>query len=272
MNRTWRQLMGLLLAAIIALPVITWADGPASETEADYIQFASSVVELYYRNKDAGENNDLSPFVSEEALKLMDAKCHLSQRKLDLLGLEHNDYQVRIQPIDTEDWYETDTEVYLRLAIVSQWFYSNSTDITTRGDAQQLLLSKNDDGSYTVKECYDLYPDVNYYLGDIDTRYKAALAAGRTDLDALLAEYEETYLQEVLKQQELTQPNSSQSKLPAKNGMPYLLQIADGAANPQTEQLDAIIRQMMDLVVRYALFQGVPASTAAEMLLVILAV
>ena len=115
--------MGLLLAAIIALPVITWANGPASETEADYIQFASSVVELYYRNKDAGENNDLSPFVSEEALKLMNAKCHLSQRKLDLLGLEHNDYQVRIQPIDTEDWYETDTEVYLRLAIVSQWFF-----------------------------------------------------------------------------------------------------------------------------------------------------
>ncbi len=50
-----------------------------SDEKTEYSDFAQDVIEKYYRNKDLDENNDLSALVSENVLKLLNAKISMER-------------------------------------------------------------------------------------------------------------------------------------------------------------------------------------------------
>ncbi len=62
------------------------SDNQIPITNESYVAFAKDIIEKYYKNKDLAENNDFSKKVSNDALKLLNAKIELGQMQNKTLG------------------------------------------------------------------------------------------------------------------------------------------------------------------------------------------
>ncbi|MFJ7917370.1 MULTISPECIES: hypothetical protein [unclassified Lysinibacillus] len=165
-------------------------------TNDGYMTFAKDIVEKYYKNKDLGENNDFSKEVSNDTLKLLNAKIELGQMQNKTLGYTYRDYQISVTPSLTEKWVESETEILMYLRVERSWFYDNelyveqNTNKTTTSEVLKITISKAAGSDLKMIECYDLYENIT--LGPIDELYQKAQASN-LDTDTLIDDYKKDF-------------------------------------------------------------------------------
>lgn len=170
-------------------------------TNEGYMTFAKDIVEKYYKNKDLAENNDFSKEVSNDTLKLLNAKIELGQMQNDTLGYTYRDYQISVTPYLTEKWVESETEILLYLRVERTWFYDNELYIekninkTTNSEVLKITVSKNVGNDLKMTECYDLYESIT--LGPIDQLYQKAKASG-LDIDTIIDDYKKDFKESLI--------------------------------------------------------------------------
>ncbi|MGF7050759.1 hypothetical protein J2T13_005309 [Paenibacillus sp. DS2015] len=150
----------------------------------DNFKFAAGIVEKYYKHKDLGENNDFSKDVSADVQKLLDTKIELGQIQNKVLDLSYKDYQIEINPHQTEKWEENENEIFMIIRVERGWFYSSEQ--TTSSQLLEITLSKSSNGELKLVSCYEPYEDVT--LGPIDQLFQDAKVL-RVNTDVLLENY-----------------------------------------------------------------------------------
>lgn len=172
------------------------SDNQIPITNESYVAFAKDIIEKYYKNKDLAENNDFSKEVSNDALKLLNAKIELGQMQNKTLGYTYKDYKISVMPSSTDKWVESETDIHLYLRVERTWFYDNelytekNTNKTTTSEEFEITVSKNDGNELLMTECYELYENIT--LGPIDQLYQEAKAAG-SDTDTLIDDYKKDF-------------------------------------------------------------------------------
>ena len=184
--------MGLVVCMFFAMAISACMPGDftkdASVSESDRIGFVSEVLEKYYRNKDLGEDNDLSSDVSQAALLLLETKIELGQMQKEILEINYQDYRIEILPFDTEKWEETEKGFSMTFQVNRTWLYEDNDELTSNSELQEVNLSKNADGSFTIESCYNLHESID--LGPIDDVYKNSLQTQDSDgIDTILNAY-----------------------------------------------------------------------------------
>lgn len=177
----------LVLAVCLSLSVPVFAITRPPITSS--VAFASSVVENYYRNREVGESNDISTFMSEELFALLNTKIELIKYQNAKLNLNRSYYQVQIIPLNEGDWIITDDTISMKLQALRTWYYEGNSEITTSSDALDITLQKNSDDSYLMTGCYT--SDYCSRFGVLDQEYVNSLNQ-RNSADTLSA-YSQTF-------------------------------------------------------------------------------
>ncbi|MFJ7917371.1 MULTISPECIES: amidase domain-containing protein [unclassified Lysinibacillus] len=195
-----RKISVIMLALVVTLSmgITAFAEEVPLDTTDDvgYVAFAKDIVEKYYKNKDLGENNDFSKEVSNDALKLLNAKIELGQMQNKTLGYTYIDYQISVTPSLTEKWVKGETEILMYLRVERTWFYDNelyierNTNKTTTSEVLKITVSKTAGNDLKMIECYDL--DESITLGPIDELYQKAKAS-KLISDALIDDYKRDF-------------------------------------------------------------------------------
>lgn len=184
------------------------------DTENELVSFAVDVVEKYYKNKDLGENNDISKLVSGEALKLINTKIEMGQFQNKTLDCSYNDYKIEVLPFDIENWYKDNEKIVMILQVKRSWFYDDNDEKTTSSELQEMTVSKNKNDKYVVDSCYDKYESVT--LGPIDEIHKKTLLS-KASVDTKLKEYLSNFKSQCLdKRQQMLEEQSTRPPIDKK--------------------------------------------------------
>ena len=174
--------MVLMLIGVMSSPIEASAD--EIEKVLPYYEFVVEGVENYYRNKDLGENNDITVYFSDEILPLLNAKIEMDTFQRKAYGLEYKDYEIQINPILKDSWSEKDGQHSLTIQVIRIWYYSDEP--TKISEVLDITVIGNKE--YMISECYESYESLTY--GPIDEVYQNALnARSTTSVETVLSSY-----------------------------------------------------------------------------------
>lgn len=196
------SLLALMAVMIVSLgfsPVSASADeNPQTGIALDKAAaLATDVVEKYYRNKDLGENHDLSAVVNEPVLELLQTKIDLGQMLKQILELDYRDYQITIHPFHEEQWRMGENESFIVLRVERTWFYNSEQ--TTTSELLNITLSDDTNKGILLTECYE--PFENITLGPVDEMFQQA-GESKINLTSEVETYKENFKQQLLEKKE----------------------------------------------------------------------
>jgi hypothetical protein len=196
------SLLALMAVMIVSLgfsPVSASADeNPQTGIALDKAAaLATDVVEKYYRNKDLGENHDLSAVVNEPVLELLQTKIDLGQMLKQILELDYRDYQITIHPFHEDQWRMGENESFIVLRVERTWFYNSEQ--TTTSELLNITLSDDTNKGILLTECYE--PFENITLGPVDEMFQQA-GESKINLTSEVETYKENFKQQLLEKKE----------------------------------------------------------------------
>ncbi len=168
-----KKLLSLALAVTMITGMSTSAFAAESINTTDAITFASNVVEDSYRNRELGENNDISTRTTNEVFQLLDTKADLVNYQTTKYGTVRNSYNIQVIPRNQDEIVINGNTVSFELQVLRSWMYAGNESRSTSSEVLDITVQKNTDGSYLVTECY--IPTFCTRFGNLDQAYKSSL-------------------------------------------------------------------------------------------------
>lgn len=139
----------------------------------DAITFASSVVEDAYRNRELGENHDLTTRTTNEVLELLNTKSGLANYQSVKYRNVRNLYDIQLIPKKQDEIVAIGNTISFDLKVLRSWMYAGNESRSTSSEVLNITVQRNTDGTYVVTECYA--PTFCARFGDLDQAYKSSL-------------------------------------------------------------------------------------------------
>lgn len=193
MNKKLSLIILLLIGFLLAPSVVYAATDNYTTNDKEYYKFASEVCDKFYRNKDLGENNDLSKDISQELAELFNAKIEMDSFQRQTYDLVCNNYQIDILPFKQSNWSESNNEISMALQIKRIWYYDSTP--TTISEVVDVTISKNSQDHFIMTGCYNRYESLIY--GPIDELYQHAKLR-RSNINSLLDNYVDDFKNQCL--------------------------------------------------------------------------
>lgn len=153
MNKKLSLIILLFIGFLLAPSVVYAATDNYTANNEEYYTFASEVCDKFYRNKDLGENNDISKDISQELAGLFNAKIEMDSFQRQTYDLVCNNYQIDISPFKQSNWSESDNEISMALQIKRIWYYDSNP--TTVSEVVDVTISKDSQDHFIMTGCYN---------------------------------------------------------------------------------------------------------------------
>lgn len=185
------------------------------EVEEDkQIALAKEAVLKFYRNRDLGEKNDLTPYFSKDMLRLMNYKIMYNNYKQKELDISYSKYDVVLNPAEQEKCEKTENHFKFNLQVLRKFYYTNSDIQSGDSIVLEFTVSKNESGNFIITRCYQkLYSEVN------EDEYNR-LVSINADTDKWLDEQFEQSKESIKETKKINEENMRQYK--AKKNKPDL--------------------------------------------------
>lgn len=149
-----KKIISIFLAVILTFSLFCISSF-AKDTYDNTSKKIESTLINFYRNKDLGEKNDLSPYVTTDVLQFLNNKIETYNYVDKLYGFNIENYELSVNLIEKD---VNKTKQLLKYNIVASYNYTNSPDIDSR--VSELVYIVYDT---VANKIVDFYTPGNYY-------------------------------------------------------------------------------------------------------------
>lgn len=145
-----------LASIIILMLMISIMPSYASASDkTDYIPYAKNAIELFFKNRDLGDNFDLNEFTSPELAAFLDEKADVRQYSRELNENHVFNYNVNVNLLENKFIQD---KVYLKFQVATSFNYIDLPDIDSgEGTIVEVLIDGESNKVIDMYEPYDYF-------------------------------------------------------------------------------------------------------------------
>ncbi len=150
---------------------------------------ATALLSMHYRNIETDSDFDISAYVSEDVLALLNAKKEIAKHRRQVFGMDKQSYNVQIIPFEKEKWLEDEKSAVIKMQVLRTYRYNGANFDSSASEIVSLRLERENGGNFIVTDYRTEGKDLTF--NDMDADYWKAVQNGSGE--KFLAEFVEEY-------------------------------------------------------------------------------
>ena len=156
---------------------------------SNFDSVASAVLSMQYRNMETGSDFDVSEYVTDDVLTLLEAKEEIAKHRIRIFGVGKDSYNVQVIPVETESWVQEENYAEIKMQVLRTFRYNTANFDSSTSEVVNLQLERGATGYWTVTHyCID---GKDLTFNDMDVKYWESVenGSGQQFLDEFVQEY-----------------------------------------------------------------------------------
>ena len=150
---------------------------------------AAAMLSMHYRNIETDSDFDISAYVSEDVLALLNAKKEIAKHRQKVFGMDKQSYNVQIIPFEKEKWLEDEKSAVIKMQVLRTYRYNGANFDSSASEVVSLRLEREGGNNFIVTDYRVDGKDLTF--NDMDADYWKAVQNGSGE--KYLAEFVEEY-------------------------------------------------------------------------------
>lgn len=147
------------------------------EPENSSFGTASALLSMHYRNMETGSNFNFTEYADENVLALLNAKEEIARHRMQIFGMDKQNYRVQVIPVEMEEnWIEDENSAMMKMQVLRTFRYNTSNTDSSQSEVVSLRLERDEKGNFVVTDYRIDSKDLTF--NDMDDDYWKAVAQG----------------------------------------------------------------------------------------------